>query len=419
MSKRKPDQGKSKGLERFFIPRQRQRDTDDGLPTLRDDNGPTSAPAPRRRESPPPFALPMAAASKRSSSAAVAATSPAKKARQLNSSSSSQKSKHRKKETIQLSIGQAFKSNNNNNTVQQPTRRNFLDQDCPDPSSDQSDHRVTEIQFMRETTLSFSVEDIQQPTRQLPLNAEQRRVVECPPDIPLSVRAGAGSGKTHAMVQRAILLVNQHNIDPENILMITFSNKATDELNERIRSAFSTMFQSSRDMRIPLIKTFHSLAFSWICKCWKACGLLKFPSPLGSKAQERNLMRRAIEENLDGLRLDRCKKWLWGSNECPSEVSWEMVIKRFRDKVDEDVYNELDSRADEKAQKLRPKEKTVKSMTAEEVQLLQQEIKEARKRELRLECYLWLLRSQSRKLKSDVKEDTHLQENENVQSNSH
>jgi hypothetical protein len=38
-----------------------------------------------------------------------------------------------------------------------------------------------------------------------PLNTEQQRVVECPPNIPLSVRACAGTGKTHTMVQRASL----------------------------------------------------------------------------------------------------------------------------------------------------------------------------------------------------------------------
>eukprot|EP00985_Skeletonema_marinoi_P022997 scaffold14954_cov133-Skeletonema_marinoi.AAC.6 len=91
----------------------------------------------------------------------------------------------------------------------------------------------------------------------VPLNAEQQRVVECPPNIPLSVRACAGTGKTHTMVQRAISFINVHHIDPKNILIVTFSKLATEEVIERVTRAFG------RETDLPTIKTFHALAYSW------------------------------------------------------------------------------------------------------------------------------------------------------------
>eukprot|EP00984_Skeletonema_dohrnii_P021093 scaffold10438_cov102-Skeletonema_dohrnii-CCMP3373.AAC.1 len=108
---------------------------------------------------------------------------------------------------------------------------------------------------------------IQHVLSTVPLNAEQQRVVECPPNIPLSVRACAGTGKTHTMVQRAISFINIHHIDPKNILIVTFSKLATEEVIERVTRAFG------RETDLPTIKTFHALAYSWVCRSWKHCGV--------------------------------------------------------------------------------------------------------------------------------------------------
>lgn len=70
---------------------------------------------------------------------------------------------------------------------------------------------------------------------------------------PLLVLAGAGSGKTRVLTTSIAYLIEEKNIDPRNIIAITFTNKAANEMKERISNLLNM------DVSHLWIGTFHSI----------------------------------------------------------------------------------------------------------------------------------------------------------------
>src|ERR1035437_8149435 len=71
---------------------------------------------------------------------------------------------------------------------------------------------------------------------------------------PMIILAGAGSGKTRVLTYKVIYLMEQ-GIDPNNILMVTFTNRASNEMKERMQK----FFNQEGKAELPTIATFHSL----------------------------------------------------------------------------------------------------------------------------------------------------------------
>ncbi|MDP3974619.1 MAG: UvrD-helicase domain-containing protein [bacterium] len=84
------------------------------------------------------------------------------------------------------------------------------------------------------------------------LNPQQKEAVKKTKG-PSIILAGAGSGKTRVLVAKVIYLIKNHKINPSNILMITFTNKAAKEMKNRINLNLKS------EKKLGFIGTFHSL----------------------------------------------------------------------------------------------------------------------------------------------------------------
>ncbi|MDQ0310481.1 DNA helicase-2/ATP-dependent DNA helicase PcrA [Kitasatospora herbaricolor] len=102
----------------------------------------------------------------------------------------------------------------------------------------------------------------------IPFNPEQMRALGAPLE-PAVIVAGAGSGKTTVMAARVVWLVGSGAVRPEEVLGLTFTNKAAGELSERVRTALysarilepdDTGGPGEEPLGLPEISTYHAFA---------------------------------------------------------------------------------------------------------------------------------------------------------------
>ncbi len=109
------------------------------------------------------------------------------------------------------------------------------------------------------------------------LNPEQDKAVKHF-EGPMLIFAGAGSGKTRVITNRIIHLIKNKNIEPSKIVALSFTNKSSKELRERVRKMIP-----SKETKGLILSTFHSLGLNFLKKHIELLGyhlnfLLQTPS---------------------------------------------------------------------------------------------------------------------------------------------
>ncbi len=157
------------------------------------------------------------------------------------------------------------------------------------------------------------------------LNPAQREAVEAL-DGPVLVLAGAGTGKTRALTTRIAHLLNTGRAQPNEILAVTFTNKAAREMKNRIGSHVGGVIEG-----MPWLGTFHSLCVKLLRRHAELVDLKSNFTILDTDDQLR-LMKQLIQaENIDDKRwparmlaglIDRWKNRGWTPEKVPaSEAS--------------------------------------------------------------------------------------------------
>ena len=130
------------------------------------------------------------------------------------------------------------------------------------------------------------------------LNPAQREAV-LHTEGPLLIVAGAGAGKTKTLTERIVHLI-LGGVAPHNILAVTFTNKASGEMRERVEAAI----KKHRIEGLPTVTTFHRLGGSIIRDHAGYFGLTKYFS-IFDEDDAKSLIKEAMREfGIDPKLLD-------------------------------------------------------------------------------------------------------------------
>ena len=157
------------------------------------------------------------------------------------------------------------------------------------------------------------------------LNPEQRRAAETL-DGPVLMLAGAGTGKTKALTTRIVHLLNTGRARPNEILAVTFTNKAAREMKTRVGQMMGQTVEG-----MPWLGTFHAICVKLLRRHAELAGLKSNFTILDTDDQLRLLKQLVQAANIDDKRwparqlagiIDQWKNRAWTPDNLPaSEAS--------------------------------------------------------------------------------------------------
>ncbi|MBN2096775.1 UvrD-helicase domain-containing protein [Candidatus Peregrinibacteria bacterium] len=178
------------------------------------------------------------------------------------------------------------------------------------------------------------------------LNDRQREAAETLTG-PLLIVAGAGSGKTRALTYRIANLIAEGVAKPWQILAVTFTNKAAEEMKTRIETLLRKSFGNFDVNNRPMIGTFHSICVRILRRNFDRFGRDK-SFVIYDTVDQEGIMKRIIKER--ELDDDRVKPRLVLSiisnakNRLQSSDEFKGRATRSFDKLVADLYEEYEKR---------------------------------------------------------------------------
>ncbi|WP_322865394.1 ATP-dependent helicase [Aquicoccus sp. G2-2] len=153
------------------------------------------------------------------------------------------------------------------------------------------------------------------------LNPAQRDAVESL-DGPVLMLAGAGTGKTKALTTRIVHLLNTGRAKPNEILAVTFTNKAAREMKERVGRMLGGVVEG-----VPWLGTFHSVCVKLLRRHAELVGIKSNFTILDTDDQLRLLKQLVAAANIDDKRwparqlagiIDHWKNRAWTPDSVPA-----------------------------------------------------------------------------------------------------
>ncbi|WP_148572632.1 ATP-dependent helicase [Nocardioides caldifontis] len=154
------------------------------------------------------------------------------------------------------------------------------------------------------------------------LDPAQRAVVDHPGG-PLLVLAGPGTGKTTTMVESVVDLVERRGVEPEQVLALTFSRKAAEQLRDRVTARLG------RTLATPLASTFHSFAYGLVRR-YAPAELYSAPLRLLSAAEQDVVLAELLTDAPESIRWPRALQPAVGTRGFAREVH--AVLARARER---------------------------------------------------------------------------------------
>ena len=166
------------------------------------------------------------------------------------------------------------------------------------------------------------------------MNPQQQEAVECT-EGPLLILAGAGSGKTRVLTHRIAYLIEERGVKPWNIMAITFTNKAAQEMRERVDRIVEFGSESV------CVSTFHSSCVRILRRYIDRLGFdnrFTIYDTEDSKTVMKEILRRLNLDPKIYKERSLLAKISAAKNEMLSPDAYEQNVSRWEDKRVAEVY---------------------------------------------------------------------------------